>query len=239
MSATRPRKIESQNTVQGIPWITHDIDQFHWYSDVKRRNSGDRIKAMDFMSAVRFMLPYLPGRDLRSYVVAVGNGSDICNVYFVRVNWGMDTLTGKFPEGTHGLWKVFDYSERKSAAGSKFYTDNHYLKKLREKLPEKLGSIFTTDIMPFLRSGYYPMECDRVYDFGLDGLDKLRMIARNREKIGIGENFEIKYIPHKKNSPEETVIVLPYGKWTNSETIQLFPFTKRFTFASDFNTNAL
>src|SRR3989338_4930492 len=130
MAGTRPRAIRTENGL--VPRIVHEIDQFYWYRDIQNRAEK---RGTDTLSAVRFLLPHTQNEP-SNYVVVVGNGFDIGEVYLVALNWGMSRLTGEHPQGKSGLWKVFSYIENRN-----FHTAGE-VKPIIDGLPVKLGEIF-------------------------------------------------------------------------------------------------
>ena len=230
MAGTRPRSIKTEET-ETFPRIIHEIDQLGWYRDIMSRIlEKDEDSDEKILNSIRFNLPYSPGKDALPYFVVVGNGYNLCEAYMVRVNWGMDMLTGGIPEEKSRLWKIFSYSEKRD------FNNGENLNALREDLPSKLGNIFITDISPFLKRTYYPLECDRIYDFSLWQSDKLRVIARNRKNRD-EQNLEMIWVPDKRDGEPETIVILPNLKWTSS--LDIFPFTDEFTFPDSVNIDSL
>lgn len=230
MAETRPRTITRKDT-DSLPQIIHDIDQFGWYNDIKARTSGLEEDSKESLSTVRFMLPYIVGKEVPSYIVVVGNGSDICEAYIARVNEGTHVLAIETPQKS-GLWKIFSYIENRE-----FY-DTGETKHVIEELPMKIGEIFLTEISPFLRRGNYPLDCDRVYEFPLYDGDKFKVIARNRKNEN-AENLEMVWSPNPRHDPERTLITIQGHSWIDPEKMRSMPFTDQFTFPISINTKGL
>lgn len=186
--STRYRSVERKENSGKIE-IIHEIDQFSWFRNGMSRalteneeESEEEILGKEnpsdrkLFSAVRFHLPYCPGREAPHYLVVAGNGLDRCNAYLVRVNWGRDMLTGNIPKQESRLWKLYSYLEGRGDIDLEF--------KDWEKAV-LLHNIFSTDIAPFLSDLRYPRkDHSRVFDIwcSYSSFDKLRITAECKNK---------------------------------------------------------
>ena len=206
MAGTKYRSIRKKEGK--IPEFNHVIDQFVWYRDVKQRtldyedeDDNDEINDLNeesLLSAVRFQLPYVDGREAPSYLLAVGDGLRICNIYLAQVNWGYGSLTFNIPPQESKLWKLFSYSKMCG------YEDS-YTKKVEKKLPSNFFKIFTTDIAPFLRGGDYPLEVNRVYTLiPSSGSDMIKIVAKNRDD-GETQELQVIWTPDPRDGEEQIV----------------------------------
>jgi len=220
-----------------MPKIVHDLDQLVWYRDAKVRNlrndsSPDNVEQL--LSAVRFQLPYVAGKTSPSYLMVVGEGLSICNVYLARTKT-RDLLTGRTPEQGPVCWEVFSYTDAKKDMSRDYSKADD--KELEMSLPSKFGQIFTTDVAPFLKGADYPHECDRVYEISPSciSFDKIRIVAENRENRN-EQNLNIIWVPDKRDGKEREIVSFNDLEWCTKDFDSTFD-AKAFTFTNP--TNAL
>jgi hypothetical protein len=236
MPETRFKKITKSEGE--LSRVIHELDQFIWYRDAKERNlqgSWGEIKRVDerhLLSAVRFHLPYVPGQMSPAYLMAVGDGLNICSIYLTRVR-ERDILTGMTPSQESFCTELFSYSITEQELGRVKYPDD-----VREKellIPSRFKEIFTTDIAPFLKGWDYPLECHRVYEISPSciSFDKIRITAVNREDRTKAK-LDINWVPDKREGPEKEIISIRDLEWCTKEFESPFK-TNAFTFTDTVN----
>lgn len=173
--------------------VTHDIDQFWWFRQAMEHTltPSEKKKGERLLSAVRFYLPFAPGREVPRSLIVVGNGLSVCDVYLACSQHLLN------PPQKPRLWKLFDYYDSKK---------HNVEPKMRQ--PPCFPQIFATHLFPFLKGLDYPLDCLRVYNFHCSyNADRVRVVADNRENREL-QTLEIKFVPDNRNGPPQSVITL-------------------------------
>ena len=234
MAETRYRRYNGIREEKGeIPRVIHEVDQFYWYRDAMERTfrdlgNLDTSEREQLLSAVRFDLPYVPRRMAPAYLMVVGDGLGICNVYLVQIGGRREILTGKIPKQKSRCLELFSYSDEGGG-----YPDPED-RELERSLPLRFGRIFTTDIAPFLKGSDYPLECDRVYEVAPSyNFDRIRIIAENREDRE-KQRLRIIWVPDKRDGEEKEIVTMGDLEWCTKEFKSEFS-TRQFTFSDSIN----
>jgi len=220
-----------------FPQIIHNLNQFTWYRDAKQRtldNDSEPDNIEQLFSAVRFQLPYVAGKTSPAFLMAIGDGLNICNIYLTRLRT-RDLFTGGIPTQESACWEIFSYLDIKREMGKRPYTNDHEYREIEMSLPTKFRQIFTTDIAPFLKGGDYPLECDRIYDVtpSCISFDKIKIIAENRKNRD-EQKLKIIWSPDKRDGQEREIISLGNLEWSTRDFGAEFE-SKAFTFTDFIN----
>ena len=226
MSDTRFREVKREEIGGQLSKLIYDTDQFVWYRDAKGRCLKDRDSAYNLMSAIRFQLPLVPGKMSPSYLMVVGDGLEVCNVYLTRVQ-GRDFGTGMMPPQDSFCSELFSYSKARKEKG----VNPKQLRELEGTIPAHFINIFTTDIAPFLKSGDLPLECDRIYNImpSCIGSDMIKIVAENRRKDLQQQRLRVIWHPDSRDAKPKEIISIPNLEWSTGD-FSFLPRTDRFSF---------
>jgi len=214
--------------------IIHTIKQFVWFRDAMGRTLINHDYDLDeknesrMLNAVRFDLPYSPGREIPGYLLTAGNGCNKFDVYLANVSFGFDLLSENFLKQPSELWRIFSYE------GSR---QHKYAFEEEPQETIKLNEIFTTDLSPFLKGGDYPLDCLRVYNLYPNWMSDMLQVTADNRKDRSKQNLKVTYLPDYRDGEPITLVTLKkeIGKGWISSDLEDKISTRNFTFSSTFN----